>query len=83
MKDFSLADASLELIDLKTGGLELRSPRVFLESQIVAATPPAQGGGRVEALTYFVNELRTGDKATPYSMVTAVTPAARAFCPPT
>ncbi|MDR3404860.1 MAG: ABC transporter permease [Chthoniobacter sp.] len=71
--DFSLEDAALELRDLKTGGLELRSPRVFLEPQIIAAAPPAPDGQRVEALTYFVNELRTGDKATPYSMVTAVT----------
>ncbi|MEP6668912.1 MAG: ABC transporter permease, partial [Chthoniobacter sp.] len=76
MSDFSLADASLDLLDLKTGGIELRSPRVFLEPVIVNAALLAQGGERVEALTYFVNELRAGDKATPYSMVTAVTPAA-------
>jgi len=81
-KDFSLADASLELLDLKTGGVELRSPRVFLDPTIVAAAPLAKGETfangkkRTMALTYFVNELRTGDKATPYSMVTAVTPGA-------
>ena len=69
-KDFSLADASLELVTLKTQGIELRSPRVFLEPAIVNAAPVAPN--RVEALTYFVNELRAGDKATPYSMVTAV-----------
>jgi ABC-type lipoprotein release transport system permease subunit len=74
LKDFSLADASLELRDVKGGGIELRSPRVFLDPQIVDASPPASNDPRVEALTYFVNELRSGDKATPYSMVTAVTP---------
>jgi ABC-type antimicrobial peptide transport system permease subunit len=68
--DFSLADASLDLVVLKSQGIELRSPRVFLEPAIVNAAPTAPG--RVEALTYFVNELRAGDKATPYSMVTAV-----------
>jgi len=72
-KDFSLPDASLELLDLKTGGVELRSPRVFLDSAIVNAAP--SDPPRIEALTYFVNELRAGEKATPYSMVTAVSGA--------
>jgi ABC-type lipoprotein release transport system permease subunit len=73
---FALDDASLQLLDLKDGGIELRSPRVFLESPIVAAAQAAQPGPRTEALTYFVNALRGERKATPYSMVTAVTPGA-------
>jgi ABC-type antimicrobial peptide transport system permease subunit len=76
---FSLADGSLELRDIKTGGIELRTPRVFLDSAIVNSAPV--GKGRVEALTYFVNELRAGDKATPYSMVTAVDTGASGFLP--
>src|SRR5262249_37852274 len=73
---FSLVDASLQLVDLPDGGIELRSPRVFLEPPIVAAAQAAQPGPRTEALTYFVNALRGERKATPYSMVTAVTPGA-------
>ena len=76
-KHWTLADAGLEVRRLAGGGLELRSPRVFLEPQIVAAAPRG-----LEALTYLVNELRAGEKATPYSMVTAVDAAASGFLPP-
>ncbi len=76
-----LADASLELRPLPTGGAELRTPRVFLDPPIVTAAPPAKDGRRIDALTYFVNELRAGDKATPYSMVTAVDTASSGFLP--
>ena len=51
--------------------LELRSRRVFIDESIgaeaVKAGDKAQG-----VLTYFVNEIRLGDKATPYSMVAAI-----------
>ncbi|MDQ3622657.1 MAG: hypothetical protein M3463_09240 [Verrucomicrobiota bacterium] len=69
---WTLEDANLEIRELKTGGLELRTPRVFLEPSIRNAAPRG-----VEALTYLVNELRAGEKAAPYSMVTAVDAAAR------
>lgn len=67
--------------------LELFSSRIFLEDPVVAvATRPAntlswrpgfdpvgkaQVTNAVGILTYLVNELRAGDRATPYSMVTA------------
>ncbi len=71
-------DAGLEIRKLPaTGGLELRSPRVFLEPQIVEAAPRG-----VTALTYLVNDLRAGEQAAPYSMVTAVDTAASGFLPP-
>lgn len=71
-------DAGLEIRKLTvTGGLEVRSPRVFIEPQIVAAAPAG-----IQSLTYLVNELRTGEKAVPYSMVTAVDAAAAGFLPP-
>ncbi|HEY3897228.1 MAG TPA: ABC transporter permease [Chthoniobacter sp.] len=76
---FSLADASLQLRGLKTGETELRTPRVFLDPAIVNAAPAAKG--RVEALTYFVNELDAGQSVTPYSMVTAVDAPASGFLP--
>ena len=67
-KDWHLADAELERRGL-TSGLEVRSRRVFIDPPIVEAArrldPKSRG-----ILTYFVNELRVGDKATPYSMVT-------------
>ena len=64
-----LADADLEIRPLPAG-LELRTNRVFLEPALAdaarAASPEASG-----VLTYLVNEIRLGSKATPYSMVTA------------
>ena len=67
------ADAELSLHDLPGRRLlELRSRRIFIDtpvSQAVAAMPEAVG-----ILTYLVNELRVGDLAAPYSMVTAIGP---------
>ncbi|MDB6175133.1 MAG: FtsX-like permease family protein [Chthoniobacteraceae bacterium] len=74
---WQLADAALELRPVeKTGGFDLRTGRVFLEKPVIAAAPKG-----VDVLTYLVNELRAGDKATPYSMVTAVDAAACGFLP--
>lgn len=71
-KEWMLADAQLSLRELPAGeGLELQSARVFLDPPVVEAmrkvAPNAQ-----PILTYFVNELRVGEKSTPYSMVTAM-----------
>ncbi len=79
LADMQLTDAGLELRDVPMGGIELRTPRVFLDPPVTAVAPPAADGRRLEALTYFVNELRAGEKATPYSMVTAVDTAASGF----
>jgi ABC-type antimicrobial peptide transport system permease subunit len=73
---WQLADASLEVRKLPAGGVELRSPRVFLDPAIVAAAPRG-----VDSLTYLVNELRAGDKAVPYSMVSAVDAPSSGFLP--
>jgi putative ABC transport system permease protein len=69
---FSLEDAELDLITVAEGGqIELRSSRVFLDEAIseaaLAASPDARG-----VLTYFVNQLELGERATPYSMVAAM-----------
>ena len=56
---WTLADA-----ELVHSNNQLTTSRVFLDSDI-----PVAGAG---VLTYFVNEIRHGDKATPYSFVTAV-----------
>jgi putative ABC transport system permease protein len=63
---WTLADAGLEWRDVP-GGSELRSGRVFIDPAIVTAV----GSGQELVLTYFVNELRDGQKSTPYSMITA------------
>ncbi len=76
-----LTDAALELRDVPTGGFELRTPRVFLDAPIVQVAPPAVDGRRIESLTYFVNELRSGNQSTPYSMVTALDTASSGFLP--
>ncbi len=68
----TLADLEL-VLDARPDHVELKTPRVFLDLPIEEAVRsrrfPALGG-----LTYFVNELRLGDRATPYSTVTALGP---------
>jgi putative ABC transport system permease protein len=68
-KDWRVADADLELREIP-GGLELRTARIFLDPSI-AETASLAVPGATGALTYLVNELRFGERATPYSMVTA------------
>jgi len=69
---WELADADLELRELpEQSALELRTGRIFLEPPAVLAAvramPDAAG-----ILTYFVNELRLGNRTTPYSTITAI-----------
>ncbi|NQT86973.1 hypothetical protein HQ560_09425, partial [bacterium] len=67
-------DAGLELSELKgQGRVELRTKRVFLDPVVAAAAREAFPEGR-GVLTYLVNEIRHGARATPYSMVTALGP---------
>lgn len=71
---WQLADAELELIALtNASGLQLVSRRVFLDEPIVDAAATV-AGENTKVLTYFVNELRAGERTTPYSMVTAAQP---------
>lgn len=75
-KHWRLADADLELRELPGRGvLELRSGRVFLDEPATEAALAAGPGG-LKILTYFVNELRVGQRATPYSIVSALGGAA-------
>ncbi len=68
-KNFRLADAELELRPW-SGGVELISRRVFLDPPVARAATNAPTARPIS--TYFVNELRVGDKSTPYSTVTAM-----------
>ncbi|MEW6306825.1 MAG: ABC transporter permease [Verrucomicrobiota bacterium] len=71
-QNWKLADAGLTFKEVKeAGALELRTERVFLDAPIVEAAKAA-GPKSQTLLTYFVNEIALGDKATPYSMVAAL-----------
>jgi len=79
---WQFADAGLQLREIGTDGdsgpapaLELRTDRVFLEPPVGQAALTAQPGAR-GVLTYFVNELRVGARATPYSVVASLAPGA-------
>lgn len=73
MKDrWRPADAGLEFRRLDARAVfEARSRRIFIDEALAKAAMNA-GDRAVGILTYFVNELRLGDRATPYSMVTAM-----------
>lgn len=70
-KVWTLADIELKLVPCAQGGLELRTGRIFFDAETEAvalkSAPEARG-----VLSYFVNEIRAGERATPYSMVTAM-----------
>lgn len=67
-----LEDAELELIE-HASGCELRSDRVFLDDAVVEAAAGIAPDG-LGLFTYFVNAVRVGDRATPYSMICGVGP---------
>jgi ABC-type lipoprotein release transport system permease subunit len=66
-----LSDYGLELHFIEPQQVfELRSARIFMEDSLAASATNA-GKGAYGIFTYFVNELRLGEKSVPYSMVTA------------
>lgn len=66
---WQITDASLEVRELP-GSVELRTDRVFIDAATSRAALSAPGARGV--LTYFVNELRRGTRAAPYSIVAAM-----------
>lgn len=62
-------DAELDLTNRTA--LELNSRRIFLDEAIVAAASDTNSFG---VLTYLANLMRAGERATPYSMITAAGP---------
>jgi len=71
-KRWQLADAGLKIRRLdKQDTVEVRSRRIFIDESLSEAAMDASDKA-IGILTYFVNELRFGDQATPYSMVTAM-----------
>ena len=74
-KCWQVGDTGLEVRRLdRQDALEIRSNRVFIDGSVAEAAMKADSNA-IGILTYFVNELRLGDKATPYSMVAAMGPA--------
>lgn len=69
-RSWQLADAELELRQLSQGPMELRSSRVYLEPAVAQAAS-GLATNLQGVLTYFVNELRIGNRSTPYSMAAA------------
>jgi len=71
---WTLSDADLELRELgEQKEFELRTKQVFLNS-VVADAAFAVASNAVGVLTYFVIEIRLGDKSTPYSFIAASSP---------
>ncbi|MCE5328676.1 MAG: ABC transporter permease [Planctomycetaceae bacterium] len=71
---YTLEDAGLKIVAVPGGKeRELRSEAVFLSPPEVRAAIDDAPAATV-VLTYFVNELRVGDKTTPYSMVAGIGP---------
>jgi len=71
-KHWRLADADLRLRRLSPDVLELRTGRVFLDEPVSKAA--AAAGASLRILTYFVDEVRLGERASPYCIVAAIDP---------
>ena len=68
---WTLADAGFELKEIQSRRIvELKSSRVFLDPSVIDAAMSLSESAQ-PILTYFVNELRRGDRSTPYSFVSA------------
>jgi putative ABC transport system permease protein len=67
---WSLTDSQLEILDTKLPNVaELRTERIFFSSTSIHNTNHQFG-----ILTYFVNQLKSQNNTTPYSMVSAIEP---------
>ena len=76
-----LADYGLSLTWMETArAFEIASPRIFIDEGIAAAITRALPAAQ-PVTSYLVNEFRRGDRATPYSIGTAVPAAAAPFLP--
>ncbi|MSU22594.1 MAG: FtsX-like permease family protein, partial [Opitutus sp.] len=60
---------------------EVGSERIFLDPEMAEALTRALPAAQ-PVVTYLVNELRAGDRTTPYSIATATTATAAPFLPP-
>ncbi len=79
-KHWTLPDADLRFRTIDANTLELRTGRVFLDPPAGAAAAAADPNC-LRILTYFVNEVRNGKRASPYAIVTAMDPQRRGSPP--
>jgi len=71
-KNWTIADSNIEIHEVPaTNELALTTPRIFLDPPIGEATVHSINDAK-GVLTYFVNEIRAGERATPYSVVCAM-----------
>lgn len=69
---WSLSDAGFEFIQIVGNNqIELRSERIFLDQPVVNEALKMYDNAQ-QVFTYFVNEMRLNEKATPYSFVSAL-----------
>ncbi|MCB1236113.1 MAG: ABC transporter permease, partial [Verrucomicrobiae bacterium] len=80
---WTLADAELNLARVGPEGSlwQLSTARVFLEPELRKKAEAIAGDRADGVLTYLVNEIRQGDRATPYSMVAATGHRANGIVP--
>ena len=71
-RHWALSDIGVKIRELADKSIiEVQSKRIFLDRPVVNAIETiAPDIGKI--LTYFVKDLRVGDRSTPYSMVTAI-----------
>jgi putative ABC transport system permease protein len=70
-KHWTLSDVGILLDTLVTkDAVQLKSNRIFLEPKISEAANQS-GSNSIPVFTYFVNELRSGSRMTPFSFVSA------------
>lgn len=73
-KHWKLADVDLEVYEIpEQNVIELHTGRIFLDP-IVANIALTNSKSAYGVLTYFVNEIKFGNKTTPYSIVSAIDP---------
>lgn len=70
IRTWSLDDAQLEWRAIE-GGWEFLTPRIFIDPSVERAIDSVEGALTIVS-TYFVNDIRRGDRSTPYSIVSAV-----------
>ncbi len=70
--NWQLTDVQAQLLQLPDDkGIELRSPRVFIDPPLAKAAI-AVDTNATEVLTYFVNKIQIDKRSTPYSMASAL-----------
>ena len=69
---WTIADAQLSLRSIEGGRRELRSDRIFFDGPVVELLSRQEGIELAGIFTYFVNSIESGERSTPYSMVSGL-----------